>query len=243
MGQTMPFRLSEITTSARIRVLFASALGVMAALLFPAPGSAGEYPADGLRAKAAPANAARVVFAGGCFWGVQAVFEHTKGVLSAVSGYAGGSVPNPAYEEVSSGTTGHAEAVEVTYYPNEISFDRLLEIFFKVAHDPTELNRQGPDEGSQYRSAIFTTSPAQQLQAKEFIAGLEEARIFHAPIVTNVEPLKAFYRAEAYHQDYAARHPGNIYILAYDRPKIANLKRLYPDVYRDEPALVARLRE
>jgi peptide-methionine (S)-S-oxide reductase len=180
----------------------------------------------------------KVVLAGGCFWGVQAVFQHTKGVLSAISGYAGGTVPDPSYEQVSSGRTGHAESVEVTFDPKQISFDHLLKIYFSVAHDPTELNRQGPDEGTQYRSEIFTTSTAQQSAALAHIAELQKSGSFSGQIVTTVEPLQAFYRAEPYHQDYATLHPSSLYIMVYDRPKITNLKKHYPDLYREEPVLV-----
>jgi peptide-methionine (S)-S-oxide reductase len=185
----------------------------------------------------------RAVFAGGCFWGVQAVFQHTKGITSAVSGYAGGTLANPSYGQVSSGRTGHAESVEITFDPKEISYDRLLQIYFFVAHDPTELNRQGPDEGTQYRSEIFTTSDAQQRAAKDTISELAKARAFSSPIVTKVEPLAAFYKAEAYHQDYATLHPDSPYIRINDWPKIAKLKKLYPDVYREEPVLAGTLSE
>ncbi len=179
----------------------------------------------------------KAVFAGGCFWGVQAVFQHTKGVLNAVSGYAGGTVPNPGYKQVSSGETGHAEAVAVIFDPKQISYGRLLQIYFSVAHDPTQLNRQGPDEGTQYRSAIFATSTAQQGVAEAYIAELGKAQAFSSPVVTTVEPLQAFYPAEAYHQDYATLHPASIYIVINDLPKIANLKNLYPELYRGEPVL------
>lgn len=194
-------------------------------------------------ADATDGKPARVVFAGGCFWGVQAVFQHTKGVISAISGYAGGTLPNPSYAQVSSGRTGHAESVEVTYDPKEISFGRLLQIFFSVAHEPTQVNRQDPDEGTQYRSQIFTTGDSQQRAAEAYIAELEKAQAFRDPIVTKVEPLQAFYRAEPYHQDYATLHPDSLYIMIYDRPKIANLKKLYPDLYRDLPVLVGARRE
>jgi len=180
----------------------------------------------------------RAVFAGGCFWGVQAVFQHTKGVKNAVSGYAGGTVPNPSYRQVSTGSTGHAEAVEVTFDPKEISFGRLMQVYFSVAHDPTQLNRQEPDEGDQYRSAIFATSPAQQSVAESYIADLGKAHAFSSPIVTQVEPLEVFYPAETYHQNYATLHPSSTYIAVYDRPKIANLKKLYPELYREHPVLV-----
>ena len=180
----------------------------------------------------------KAVFAGGCFWGVQAVFQHTKGVTSAVSGYAGGTPAAPSYEQVSSGATGHAESVEITFDPKQISYGRLLQIYFSVAHDPTQLNRQDPDEGTQYRSEIFATSDAQQRAADAYIAELDKAHVFPRPIVTKVEPLKAFYPAELYHQDYATLHPDSLYIAAYDLPKIANLKKLYPEFYREQAVLV-----
>jgi len=180
----------------------------------------------------------RAVFAGGCFWGVQAVFQHTKGVTSAVSGYAGGTPATPSYEQVSSGATGHAESVEITFDPKQISYGRLLQIYFSVAHDPTQLNRQGPDGGTQYRSEIFATSDAQQRAAEAYIAELDKARAFPRDIVTQVERLRAFYPAEPYHQDYATLHPDSLYIAAYDLPKIANLKKLYPEFYRERAVLV-----
>ncbi len=180
----------------------------------------------------------RAVFAGGCFWGVQAVFQHTLGVTSAVSGYAGGTPAAPTYEQVSSGGTGHAESVEITFDPKQISFGRLLQIYFSVAHDPTQLNRQDPDEGTQYRSEIFATSDAQQRAAEAYIAELDKAHVFPGRIATKVERLQAFYPAESYHQDYATLHPGSLYIAAYDLPKIANLKKLYPEFYREQAVLV-----
>ena len=172
-----------------------------------------------------------VVLAGGCFWGIQAVFEHVKGVAKATAGYSGGTVKNPEYEEVSSGTTGHAESVEVVYDPSKITFGQLLKIFFSVAHDPTELNYQGPDVGTQYRSAIFFETPEQERIAKAYVAQLTDAHAFSSPIVTQVEPFKAFYRAEDYHQDYAERNPENPYIMMNDRPKVANLKKEFPELY------------
>ncbi len=178
--------------------------------------------------KAAPQTA---VFAGGCFWGVEAVFRHVKGVSSAVSGYAGGTVKSPSYEMVSSGSTGHAESVEVTYDPAQVSYGQLLKVFFSVAHDPTELNRQGPDRGTQYRSAIFTTSDEQARVARAYIAQLDRAKVFDAPIVTQVVALPAFYEAEAYHQNYAALHPMNPYIAFNDLPKVAHLKEQFPKLY------------
>jgi peptide-methionine (S)-S-oxide reductase len=178
------------------------------------------------------------VLAGGCFWGVQAVFQHTKGVTKAVSGYAGGSKESANYETVSSGRTGHAESVEVTFDPSVISYGTILQIYFSVAHDPTELDRQGPDEGPQYRSQIFTTNDAQAKIATAYIAQLDHAGAFKQPIVTKVGALTAFYPAEAYHQDYATLHTNNLYIVYNDLPKIENLKRLFPDRYRPTPVLV-----
>jgi peptide-methionine (S)-S-oxide reductase len=178
-----------------------------------------------------------VVLAGGCFWGVQGVFQHVEGVTSAVSGYAGGEKKTATYERVSAGGTGHAESVQVTFDPRRVSLGRLLQVFFAVAHDPTQLNRQGPDHGTQYRSAIFASTPGQAEIAKAYIAQLDEAHAFEMPIVTKIEPLKAFYPAEAYHQDYLVRHPEQPYIVYNDLPKIDNLKRLLPSLYRDRPTL------
>ena len=179
------------------------------------------------------------VFAGGCFWGVQGVFQHTKGVLQAVSGYAGGSKATAVYELVGSGMTGHAEAVQVTFDPRQVSYAQLLQIYFAVVHDPTQLDRQGPDRGSQYRSAVFTTDASQKAVTERYIAQLDAARVFAAKIVTQVAPLAAFYAAEAYHQDYATLHPESGYIATFDLPKIANLKAMFPQWYRTEPVLVS----
>lgn len=181
----------------------------------------------------------KIVLAGGCFWGVQAVFQHVKGVTSAVSGYAGGPASAANYSAVSTGRTGHAEAVEVTYDPSVVSTAKLLQLFFAVAHDPTELDRQGPDTGPQYRSEIFTTDEKQAALAKAYVAQLGSAKAFASPIVTKVEPLPAFYPAEAYHQDYFHLHPYQPYVLINDRPKVDNLRRLFPDFYRAEPKRVA----
>jgi peptide-methionine (S)-S-oxide reductase len=181
----------------------------------------------------------RAVLAGGCFWGVQAVFQHVKGVKSAVSGYAGGTRDKARYEVVSTGETGHAEAVEITFDPKVVTYGKLLQVFFSVAHNPTELNRKGPDAGSQYRSTIFADSDAQQKVAEAYIRQLDKAGLYHAPIVTTIERAKTFYPAEAYHQDYATRHPDNGYIAIYDLPKIRNLNRLFPNLYRPEAKLVA----
>ena len=171
------------------------------------------------------------VFAGGCFWGVEAVFRHVKGVSRAVSGYAGGTVKNPTYEMVSSGTTGHAEAVQVTFDPSQVTYGQLLRVFMSVAHDPTELNRQGPDVGTQYRSAVFFTSDDQQRTARAYVAQLEAAKAFPQPIVTQIGPLAAFYPAESYHQNYLASHLTQPYIVHNDLPKLDALKRELPSVY------------
>lgn len=182
-----------------------------------------------------------VVFAGGCFWGVQAVFEHVKGVKQAVSGYAGGSKLTAHYEIVGSGETGHAESVRVQFNPQEVSFGQLLKVYFSVAHNPTQLNRQGPDSGSQYRSEIFFTNAQQKLTADAYIDQLEKARVFNQKIVTLVHPLPAFYPAEGYHQDYATLHPESLYIIFNDAPKVENLKKLFPKIYRDTPVKVSSL--
>ena len=192
-------------------------------------------------AKDAPAAAAATetaVLAGGCFWGVQGVFQHVTGVKNAVSGYAGGDKRTAQYERVGSGTTGHAEAVEITYDPRAISYGRLLQIFFSVAHDPTQLNRQGPDVGPQYRSAIFPTNAEQAELAKAYIEQLTQARVFPAAIVTKIEPGRTFYAAEPYHQDFLTRHPDHPYIVINDLPKVEDLRRMYPDLFRRQPVLV-----
>ena len=172
-----------------------------------------------------------LVVAGGCFWGVQAVFQHVKGVTSATSGYSGGTVKNPDYEEVSSGSTGHAESVQIIYDPSQITLGQLLKVFFSVAHDPTELNRQGPDSGTQYRSAIFFSTPDQQRIAQAYIQQLDQAKVFSHPIVTQVAPFQAFYRAEDYHQNYATNHPDNPYIATFDLPKVKHLQQQFPNLY------------
>ena len=174
-----------------------------------------------------------VVLAGGCFWGIQAVFQHVKGVTSATSGYSGGASATAEYELVSTGETGHAESVKITYDPSQITYGKLLQIFFSVAHDPTQLNRQGPDEGSQYRSAIFYNGDEQKRIAEAYIAQLNQAKSFSQQIVTQVVPLKAFYQAEGYHQDYATRHPDNLYIVYTDAPKVAHLKQQCPELYKN----------
>jgi peptide-methionine (S)-S-oxide reductase len=180
------------------------------------------------------------VLSGGCFWGVQGVFEHVKGVQKVVSGYSGGDRSTARYETVGTGTTGHAESVQVTFDPAKVSYGELLRIFFSVAHDPTQLNRQGPDTGTQYRSAIVYSDDTQKNIATAYITQLSQAGTFHRPIVTKVDRLKGFYAAEGYHQDYLALNPSNPYIAYNDLPKIENLKRLFPDYYSDRPVLLAQ---
>jgi peptide-methionine (S)-S-oxide reductase len=181
---------------------------------------------------AAVAGQQTIVFAGGCFWGVQAVFQHVKGVVSATSGYAGGSVGTPSYEQVSSGTTGHAESVRVVFDSSQVSLGQLLKVFFSVAHDPTELNRQGPDVGPQYRSAVFYTTDAQRRIVQAYIAQLTAAKTFRRPVVTEVAPLKAFYEAESYHQNYYNLHPNQPYIVINDRPKVEALRTQFAQLWR-----------
>ena len=181
----------------------------------------------------------KAVLAGGCFWGMQAVFQHVKGVTNAVAGYAGGPAEMALYEEVGSGRTGHAESVEVTFDPHVVNYATLLQIYFSVAHDPTELNYQGPDSGTQYRSAIFPTSAAQKDVAAAYIGQLGKAKVFGGPIVTTIEPGKTFYPGESYHQDYATLHPDSAYIAINDLPKVDSLSRAFPDIYAAKPKLVA----
>lgn len=171
-------------------------------------------------------------FAGGCFWGVEAVFDRVKGVKSAMSGYAGGKVRNPDYEMVSTGTTGHAETVKVVFDPRQVSYAQLMQVYFSVVTDPTQLNRQGPDTGPQYRGALFPTSPAQAQQARAYIAQLGKAKVYDRPIVTRIEPYSGFTMAEAYHQDYLVRHPNQPYIMINDQPKVAALKRYFPGLWK-----------
>jgi peptide-methionine (S)-S-oxide reductase len=178
------------------------------------------------------------VLAGGCFWGVQAIYQHVKGVSRVVSGYAGGTKGTATYDTVSSGRTGHAESVEITFDPRVVSYGTILQIFFSVAHDPTELNRQGPDVGTQYRSAIFTQDPAQRRVAEAYVAQLGKAGVYKKPIVTQINGAEPFYAAEAYHQDYATLHPYEPYILFHDRPKIEAFKRLFPEQALGKPVLL-----
>jgi peptide-methionine (S)-S-oxide reductase len=182
-------------------------------------------------ALAAKPGRAIAVLAGGCFWGVQAVFQHTRGVIHATSGYAGGSAANAQYETVSSGTTGHAESVQITYDPSVITYGQLLRVFFSVAHDPTQLNQQGPDVGTQYRSNIFTADAEQERIARAYVQQLDSVKAFSRPIVTMISPLTKFYEAEAYHQDYATLHPDDLYIRINDAPKVENLRKSLPEFY------------
>jgi peptide-methionine (S)-S-oxide reductase len=199
------------------------------AVIIPAP-SADVQASDGIQT---------AVIAGGCFWGVQGVFQHTAGVVNAVSGYAGGSKATADYQMVSTGATGHAESVQIKYDPRKISYGKILQIFFSVVHDPTQLNRQGPDSGTQYRSAIFTTSDEQTKVAEAYIAQLNAAKVYKKPIVTKVGPLEGFYPAEAYHQDYLTLHPNQPYIAYNDIPKVENLKKVFADNYIEKPTLVS----
>jgi peptide-methionine (S)-S-oxide reductase len=219
-------------------------LGVLAgALLQSAQGEkATAIPPPAIDVGAGDATSEVAVFAGGCFWGVQAVFQHLKGVTSAVSGYAGGDKATAHYDRIGAGDTGHAESVEVTFDPRQVSYGRLLQVLFSVAHDPTQLNRQGPDVGAQYRSAIFPATPEQERVAIAYIAQLGAARVFRREIVTRIEPNRPFFRAEAYHQDYLVRNPHNPYIVFNDLPKLAELKRVFPDRYRPAPVLVGGTR-
>lgn len=223
--------------------LCAAAIGALAVAAFAiAPSLAAEeavvIPAPIADAQASGATQTAVL-AGGCFWGVQGVFQHTAGVVNAVSGYAGGTKATADYNTVSSGTTGHAESVEIKFDPKKISYGKILQIYFSVAHDPTQLNRQGPDSGTQYRSAIFTTNDEQKKVAEAYIAQLNAAKVYKKPIVTTVGKLDAFYPAEAYHQDYLTLHPTQPYIAYNDIPKVENLKKIFADNYIEKPTLVS----
>ena len=229
-GFTAPVLAGAALLAAVIGVLPATRTAAETARVVPAP-LVDEAPGTAISEVA--------VFAGGCFWGVQGVFQRVEGVTSAVSGYAGGAKSTAQYEAVGSGRTGHAEAVQITFDPRKISYGTLLQIYFSVAHNPTELNRQGPDVGTQYRSAVFPTNPAQARLAASYIAQLNGTKIFEPAIVTRIEADKSFYPAEAYHQDYLTLHPTSPYIASYDLPKIDDLKRLFPLIYRDKPVLVS----
>jgi len=225
------------------------AKGALAALILAAAGAAFwqspavsaedavVIPPPALDEKAA-SGSEKAIFAGGCFWGVQGVFQHVKGVSKAVSGYAGGSAENAVYETVGTGRTGHAESVEITYDPAKVTYGQLLQVYFSVAHNPTQLNYQGPDSGTQYRSTIFAESGEQKKIAESYIAQLDKAKVFSAPIVTTLETGKTFYPAENYHQDFLTLNPTYPYIVYNDLPKVANLKALFPALYSDKPVLV-----
>jgi len=222
--------------------LCAAAIGALAIAAFAiAPSRAAEeaviVPPPATDVQAADGIQTAVI-AGGCFWGVQGVYQHTAGVLNAVSGYSGGSKMTANYEMVGTGTTGHAESVEIKYDPKKISYGKILQIYFSVVHDPTQLNRQGPDTGTQYRSAIFTTNDEQKKVAEAYIAQLNAAKVYKKPIVTKVGSLQGFYPAEDYHQDYLTLHPNQPYIAYNDIPKVENLKKIFADNYIEKPTLV-----
>jgi len=210
------------------------AMAAQAPIHVPAPTGAADLHQAGVKQ-------ARVVFAGGCFWGVQGVFQHIKGVDNAVSGYIGGTAADATYARVSSGGSGHAEAVQVSYDPSQVSYGQLLQVFFSVVHDPTQLNRQGPDHGSQYRSAIYADDAAQRDAARAYIAQLQRSAVFVAPVVTRIEGGKVFHAAEGYHQNYLTLNPESAYIRINDLPKVAALKQQYPTLYRERPRLVMSL--
>ena len=235
-------RLPSFSLARRAGLLATFAAALVAGGIVPVVTKAAE-PAVKIAPPAVDATTAAsgmqtAVFAGGCFWGVQGVFQRVQGVSQAVSGYSGGAEKTAMYELVGSGLTGHAESVKVTYDPKRVSYGTLLQIFFSVVHDPTQLNRQGPDSGTQYRSAIFYADAAQKETAEKYIAQLDAAKSYQKKIVTQVAPLVAFYPAEAYHQDYLTLHPTSGYIVYNDLPKIENLKAIFPQQYRAEPALV-----
>lgn len=220
-------------------LVLAAALGAFAPVTAQAE-SAVKIPAPATEAADQTQGLETAVIAGGCFWGIQAVYQHVKGVTNAVSGYAGGAQKDAEYETVSGGRTGHAESVKVTFDPRVVSYGKILQIYFSVAHNPTELNRQGPDSGTQYRSEIFPQSEAQAKTARDYIAQLDAAHVFKRPIVTKTGTMKqAFFPAEGYHQDYALNHPMQPYIFINDAPKVEHLKAMFPDLYRDKPVTVA----
>ncbi len=225
-------RLSRLLVSAAIAL---AATGAAFADESPRPLPAPAYdPAD----SGGPQTA---VLAGGCFWGQQGLFEHVKGVSRVVAGYSGGAKETATYPQVGTETTGHAESIQVTYDPKQISYGTLLQIYFSVAHDPTELNRQGPDDGTSYRSEIFFATPEQEKVARAYIAQLTKAHAYAAPIVTKVERLKGFYKAEEYHQDYLIHHPDQPYIVINDQPKIVNFRKMYPSLYRETPVMITAM--
>jgi peptide-methionine (S)-S-oxide reductase len=227
-SQLSRLAFSALASAAILAFVCVGATRAEETMVIPAPAS--DLPATG--------GPQTVVLAGGCFWGVQGVFQHTKGVLNAVSGYTGGSKEDANYPASGTGTTGHAESVQVTFDPKMITYGKLLQIYFSVAHDPTQLNGQGPDSGTQYRSTIFVQNDAQKQAAESYIAQLNAAKVYGRPIATTIETGKTFYPAEDYHQDYLTLHPYQPYIVYNDAPKIAALKKIFADYYRDKPALV-----
>lgn len=233
--------MSKHPSLRRLCAALATAGGLLISSATPAAERAFIIPppaADQAASAAATATQENAVIAGGCFWGVQAVFQHVKGVSNAVSGYAGGQAGTANYNAVGSGRTGHAEAVEITYDPRQISYGQLLQIYFSVAHDPTQLNRQGPDHGTQYRSAVFPANDSQRKVAEAYIAQLNKTGVYPKALATTIEPLQAFYPAEDYHQDYLVRNPNSLYIVINDVPKVENLAKTFPDWWRDKPVLV-----
>ena len=228
----------KIGTNLMLSVILFSALVVLVGFSFAcstADASSTPLPDPEIDAPLAKTKGAqKAVLAGGCFWGIEAVFEHVKGVSDAKSGYAGGDAASADYRKVSSGTTGHAESVLVTYDPSQVTYGQLLKVFFSVAHNPTELNRQGPDRGTQYRSAIFYANEEQKKIAEAYIKQLDRAKVFNQPIVTQVTPLEAFHDAESYHQDYLAQHPNEPYIVINDMPKVENLRKQLPQLYKEK---------
>lgn len=233
--------MSKHPTLRRLCAALATAGGLLISSATPAAERAFIIPppaADQAASAAATTTQEKAVIAGGCFWGVQAVFQHVKGVSNAVSGYAGGQAGTANYNAVGSGRTGHAEAVEITYDPRQISYGQLLQIYFSVAHDPTQLNRQGPDHGTQYRSAVFPANDSQRKVAEAYIEQLNKSGVYPKALATTIEPLQAFYPAEDYHQDYLVRNPNSLYIVINDVPKVENLAKTFPDWWRDKPVLV-----
>jgi peptide-methionine (S)-S-oxide reductase len=235
--ETMPGAMRRLLLRGTVAALMLIPLACLSAHFVDAAEQAVAVPAPAVD-ETASSGLQTVVVAGGCFWGVQGVYEHTKGVTQAVSGYAGGQKDTAHYEMVGTGRTGHAESVSVTFDPQQISYGKILQIYFSVAHNPTELNRQGPDSGTQYRSAIFYANDEQKRVATAYIAQLQQAHVFSAPIVTKLESLTGFYPAEDYHQDFLVLHPSYPYIVFNDLPKIDELKQLFPDNYRESPVTV-----
>ncbi|SDP28953.1 peptide-methionine (S)-S-oxide reductase [Phyllobacterium sp. OV277] len=242
MQDTIGLKKLRPISSLRPLLAMAGLLGLLGTLLLGYAPSAAEEPRlvpTALHDVADTGGMQTAVFAGGCFWGVQGVFQHVDGVVSAISGYAGGAPETATYELVETSRTGHAEAVQIVFDPKKISYAKLLQIYFSAAHDPTQLNRQGPDRGTQYRSAIFPANNEQASVASDYIEQLGTAGVFKKQIATTVEPGKTFYKAEAYHQDFMTRNPENPYIVFHEQPKVENLKGFFPDYYRAEPVLVS----